>query len=214
MSEKPKLVEQVSTDTNAQSAPDPFDAKALVLPPDFFAAGGSATPKPKNIQVRKPHNQEWIRVHPGPDFRGDFGVILLRDDREFYLLAPNIANAMKGHRHLKTVTIYTVYSRLSGKTFLWPVGIVGAPGQNKRTDNWYRTANEAAEEAMRQLINVWADMEGGGYEWQLSDNPDANTPPQWPDLSFSELLQVGFQRNGCFVTSFDHDVFKKLKAEL
>jgi hypothetical protein len=100
MSEKPKLVEQVSTDTNAPSAPDPFDAKALVLPPDFFAAGGSATPKPKNIQVRKPHNQEWIRVHPGPDFRGDFGVILLRDDREFYLLAPNIANAMKGHRHL------------------------------------------------------------------------------------------------------------------
>lgn len=195
-------------------APDPFDAKALTLPPDFFASGGASTPKPKNIQVRKPHNQEWIRVHPHPDYHGDFGTILLRDDREFYLLAPVIAKAMRGHRHLKSVTIYTAYSRLSGKTFLWPVGIVGAPGQNKRTDNWYRTAHEAAEEAMRQLINVWADLEGGGYEWQPSENPEANTPPQWPELSFSELLQVGFQRNGCFVTSFDHDVFKKLKAEL
>ena len=51
----------------------------------------------------------------------------------------------------KTVTIYTAYSRLSGKTFLWPVGIVGQPGQNKRTENWYRTAHEAAEEAMHSL---------------------------------------------------------------
>ena len=73
MSEKPKLVEQVSTDTNAPSAPDPFDAKALALPPDFFAAGGASNPKPKNVQVRKPHNQEWIRVHPDPDYRCNYG---------------------------------------------------------------------------------------------------------------------------------------------
>jgi hypothetical protein len=112
------------------------------------------------------------------------------------------------------VTIYTTYSRLSGKTFLWPVGIVGQPGQNKRTENWYRTAHEAAEEAMRQLVNVWADLGGGGYEWQPSENPEANTPPEWPQLTFTELLQIAFQRTGCFVESFDHDVFKKLKAEL
>jgi len=194
--------------------PNPFDAAALVLPPDFYAAGGAANPKPKNVQVRKPHNQEWIRVHSDPAFYGNYGVILLRDDREYYLLIPAIAGQMRGHRHLKTVTIYTCYSRLSGKTFLWPVGMCGVPGQNKRTENWYRTAHEAAQEAMRQLVNVWADLTGGGYEWQPSDNPEANTPPSWPDLTFHELLQIGFQRNGCFVDSFDHDVFKKLRAEL
>ena len=97
--------------------PDPFDAKSLALPPDFHAAGGAANPRPKNVQVRKPHNQEWIRVHPDPDFHGDFGTIFLRDDREFYLLTPTIAQQMKGNRHLKTVTIYTAYSRLSGLSF-------------------------------------------------------------------------------------------------
>ena len=44
--------------------------------------------------------------------------------------------------------------------------------------------------------------------------PGANTPPEWPELTFTELLQIAFQRTGCFVDSFDHDVFKKLKAEL
>lgn len=39
------------------TVPDPFDAKALALPPDFFAVGGTSNPKPKNVQVRKPHNQ-------------------------------------------------------------------------------------------------------------------------------------------------------------
>jgi hypothetical protein len=82
------------------TVPDPFDA--LALPPDFFATGGASNPKPKNVQVRKPHNQEWIRVHPDPDFRCNFGTILLRDDREFYLLAPAISKDMRGHRHLKT----------------------------------------------------------------------------------------------------------------
>ena len=56
------LTEAIATPT----VPDPFDAKALALPPDFFAAGGASNPKPKNIQVRKPHNQEWIWVHPNP----------------------------------------------------------------------------------------------------------------------------------------------------
>ena len=32
--------------------------------------------------------QEWIRVHPDPAFRGNFGVIILKDDNEVYLLAP------------------------------------------------------------------------------------------------------------------------------
>jgi hypothetical protein len=218
MAEKPKLLHAVDDSIvdalSVPTTPDPFDAKALALPPDFFVAGGAANPKPKNVQVRKPHDQEWIRVHPDPAYRGNFGTILLRDDREFYLLAPPITTAMRGHRYLKTVTIYTTYSRLSAKTFLWPVGIVGYPGQNKRTENWYRTAHEAAEAAMRQLVNVWPDMEGGGYEWKPSENPEANTPPVWPELTFNDLLQIGFQRTGCFVDSFDHDVFKKLKAEL
>jgi hypothetical protein len=207
--EKP-VVQLVDT----SQPPDPFDAKSLTLPPDFYAAGGPANPRPKNVPVRKPHNQEWVRVHPDPEFRGNFGTILLRDDREFYLLTPAMSQQMRGHRHLKTVTIYTAYSRLSGKTFLWPIDLVGQPGQNKRTENWYRTAHEAAEEAMRQLVNVYADMAGGGYEWVPSENPEAQTPPQWPQLSFYELLQIGFQRNGMFVDSFDHDVFKKLRAEL
>jgi hypothetical protein len=154
----PKLVEIDEVETNLP--PNPFDAKNLTLPPDFHVAGGKVNPRPKNVPVRKPHNQEWIRVHPDPEFRGDFGAILLRDDREFYLLTPAMSEQMRGHRHLKTVTIYTTYSRLSGKTFLWPVDMI-TTGQNKRTENWYRTAHEAAQEAMRQLINVYADMAGG-----------------------------------------------------
>ena len=45
-------------------APDPFNAKALRLPSAFEHNAGIRKVI-SDIPVRKPHSQEWIRVHPG-----------------------------------------------------------------------------------------------------------------------------------------------------
>src|SRR4029077_19453306 len=70
-------------------APDPFNAKALRLPSAFEHNAGIRKVI-NDIPVRKPHGQEWIRVHPSPEFSGNYGVIILKDDNEFYLLHPNL----------------------------------------------------------------------------------------------------------------------------
>ena len=75
-------------------APDPFDAKALRLPPAFVHNAGIRKVI-STIPARKPHGQEWIRVHPGEGFSEKFGVIILKDDNEVYLLHPNLVGALR-----------------------------------------------------------------------------------------------------------------------
>jgi hypothetical protein len=61
-STKPKLEPVYTTDQTTLS-PDPFNAEALRLPPSFEQTAGIKK-LITTIQARKPHSQEWIRVHP------------------------------------------------------------------------------------------------------------------------------------------------------
>ena len=45
------------------------------------------------VPVRKPNPQDWVRVHPGVNYRMEFAFIELKDDRELYLIHPNVAAA-------------------------------------------------------------------------------------------------------------------------
>ena len=75
------------------SPPDPFDAKALRLPPAFEHNAG-VRKVISTIPVRKPHSQEWIRVHPGEDFSDNFGVIILKDDNEYLPAASELGRGV------------------------------------------------------------------------------------------------------------------------
>ena len=65
--DKPKI----ASGTPPLVAPDPFDAKALRLPPAFEHNAG-VRKVISTIPVRKPHSQEWIRVHPGAGVQWQF----------------------------------------------------------------------------------------------------------------------------------------------
>ena len=72
---------------NVMPMPNPFNAKALRLPPAYEANAGIRK-QLTTVPVRRPHGQEWMRVHPGPAVPREFGVIILKDDNEVYLLDP------------------------------------------------------------------------------------------------------------------------------
>jgi hypothetical protein len=40
----------------------------------------------------------------------------------------------------------------------------------------------------------------------------AENDPAWPDLSFAEMLRIGFQKTGCFVETFEHPAIKMLRG--
>jgi hypothetical protein len=67
MVEKPKL--EIANEPAA--APDPLNVAALRLPPAFEETAG-VRKQLTIVPVRKPHRQEWIRVHPDEAYRGDF----------------------------------------------------------------------------------------------------------------------------------------------
>jgi hypothetical protein len=64
---------------------DPFaDLSKLRLSQAFTESVGTKKLL-TTVPVRKPGNQEFVRVHPDAEYRGPFAVIELKEDREYYL---------------------------------------------------------------------------------------------------------------------------------
>jgi hypothetical protein len=201
----PKL--HAVTDAEDTTPPDPFNIDALRLSQDFEAATG-VRKLLTTVPVRKPHKQEWVRVHPSTDYRATFGVINLKDDGEFYLLTPQMVRHFADE--IIPVTIYTAINKQAA-LFLWPARLPTS-NDRSRTTRWYTSAIEAAELAMKRSVRVKSNMSLGAYEVVVADNPIPENDPVWPDLSFQELLRIGFQKTGCFVDNFDHPVLKQLRG--
>jgi len=175
-------------------APDPFSVEALRLDQNFVEKSG-VRKLVTTVPVRKPHKQEWIRVHPDEAYRSIFAVIRLEEDGDYYIVAPAVASELINET-LK-VTIYTVINK-QGIVFLWPVRV---PDPDARVNTWFTTATEAAEMAMKRSVRVKANMALGAYEVRLQDDPIPENDPVWPDLSFTELLSIGFRKVGRLVDS-------------
>jgi hypothetical protein len=183
------------------SAEDPFDLSNLRLSQDFVETAG-VKKLLTTVPVRRPHSQDFVRVHPDPNYRMTFAVIDLKDDREIYLLPPAIAQQLPGE--FVTITLYTAINR-QGVVQLWPVRL---PTPDGRINEWHRSAAEAAELAMKRWVRVRANMSLGAYEMFEAEStiPD----PTWPELSFQELVKIAFRDR--LITSLDHPVIKRLRG--
>jgi hypothetical protein len=185
----------------AAAADDPFDLSKLRLSQDFVESAG-VKKLLTTVPVRKPNPQDFVRVNPGPNYRMEFAVIDLKDDREIYLLPPDIARELPGE--FVMVTLYTSINR-QGVVHLWPVRL---PASDGRINEWHRSAAEAAELAMKRWIRVRANMSLGAYEMfeAASTIPD----PTWPELAFRELLRIAFRDR--LVSGLDHPVVRRLRG--
>jgi hypothetical protein len=182
--------------------PDPFNLDALRLDPSFEKIAGVKKVL-STVPVRKPHDQEWVWVHPEPAYRINFSAIKLKDDGEFYLVTPQVA---RDHEtEVKPFTLYTCVNQ-SGVVILWPCRI----STSDKRDNWAASAHEAAEAGMQQRIRIKANMQLGAYEFFTSDSPTPGTTPLWPKESLGELVHIAFIKIGRLVDSADHPVMRQL----
>jgi hypothetical protein len=181
--------------------PDPFDLKALRLDQSFAETAG-VRKLLTTVPVRKPGSQDFVRTHPDLGFRDNFALIELRDDREVYLLRPEIARELTGE--LVTATLFTTINR-QGVVFLWPVKL---PGPDGKQLEWHRSAAEAAALAMKRWIRVKANMSLGAYE--ITEAESVMAEPDWPAVSFQELLRIAFRDR--LVDRIDHPVIKRLRG--
>jgi hypothetical protein len=200
---KPKPALQ-SVDANAEisGVADPFaDLDNLRLRQDFAQTVG-VKKLLTTVPVRKPHGQDFVRVRPDPAYRESFPAIDLKSERELYVVTADM-HAELGIECVP-VRLFTAINR-QGVVFLWPVRLPAADG---KTNEWWRSAAEAAEMAMTQWVRMKANMDLGAYE--ISVATGTLKDPSWPDLSFNELLRIAFR--GCIIDNVDHPVVKRLRG--
>jgi len=188
---------------NQTTAPDPFDPAALRLDPSYAEAVGVKKVL-TTVPVRKPGKQEFIRVHPGTDYRlSPVGIIELRTEREAYLVTPQMAQGLNDE--IALVSLRTAISR-QGVTFLWPVRL---PDPNGRQNQWHESAAEAVGRAEKRWVRVKANMDLAAYEVfeAIGELPE----PEWPDEPFKKILEIAFR--GRVVDRTDHPLIKRLKGE-
>lgn len=208
MGQNPKLVEVPPVDdTPEDTAPTPFNVAALRLPPSFEQNAG-VRKVVTTVPVRKPDKQEWIRVHPGDTYRGNFATIRLKQEGEYYLVAPAMIESLRPE--LTFITVYTAINK-AGVVFLWPAPLVSDDGRGPG-DTWHRSGHEAAAAAMKRLTRVTSNKSLGAYEFSFTDNPIPDNDPVWPDLPFEELLRIGFEKVGRYVATYEHPVIKMLRG--
>src|SRR5271156_2924713 len=87
----------------------PFDPAALKLDQSFADTLG-VKKLLTTVPVRKPNRQDFVRVHPAPEYRlSPAAIIELKEDREVYLVTPNIASELPGE--FGVASLFTAVNR-------------------------------------------------------------------------------------------------------
>ncbi len=156
------------------------------------------------VPVRKPDRQSFVRVHPGESWRLETAVLELKEERESYLVEPDLWPELPGE--LVPKVLFTTMSR-QGVVFLWPVRL---PGEDGRHDEWNRSALEAADLATRSWVRIASNTSLGAYEVfeATAKLPD----PEWPYADFSHLLKIAFKDR--FIKTLDDPVLQRLRGDV
>ena len=105
--------------------PDPFDPATLRLGQDFAATVGVKKLLTR-VPVGKPGRQVFFRVHPDPDWHLATMILELKEDREVYLVAPDLYAELLGE--IVPVMLYpTITARASSAC-----GRAGCPARMAR----------------------------------------------------------------------------------
>jgi hypothetical protein len=181
--------------------PDPFNLANLRLSQSFGETAG-VKKLLRTVPVHKPYPQDFVRVHPSPDYREHFPIIELKGEREEYLIASQLVPELTGE--FVTKTLFTAINR-QGAVFLWPVRLPDADGKQIE---WWRSMREGAELAMESWVRIKANMGLGAYEIFVAEG--CIRQPIWPDINYQELIRLAFRDR--LITSLNHPVIKRLRG--
>jgi hypothetical protein len=185
-------------ETPASSIPTDFDLERYRLPQDYAAVGTKKVIT--TVAVRRPHRQEFIRVHP--DLRYQAALLELKDANETYLVVPSVAAELGDE--VRPAILFLAATR-AGKAFFWPVKLP----RDGKLDDWNRSAARAAQEAIDHWVRIASNRDLGSYE---TFSAAANLgDPRWPELTLEALLAIAFKDRT--ITSRDHPVVRSLLGE-
>jgi hypothetical protein len=183
---------------------DPFNPAALRLDQSFADTVG-VKKLLTTVPVRKPNRQDFVRVHSDPQYRlTPAAIIEVKEDREFYLVLPSIAQQLAGEFDVRT--LFLTINR-QGVVHLWPIKL---PGPDGKHNEWPRSEAVAAERAMELWVRITANKSLGAYE--VREATGELPEPDWPAFSFEEILRIAFRDH--IVDRVDHPLVQRLRGML
>lgn len=177
-----------------------MDLKGLALSQDYTSMA-SVKKAILKVPILKPSAQTWFQISPNPAWQIRVPVVELKEDREHYIVAPDMRDELLGEWIPKLLT--GVITK-QGTVMFWPIRL---PGQDGKLDTW----NESALEIVRSFAGRWIRMqsnrESGAYDViePISELP----PPEWP-ADPQAMLKIAFR--GRIITSADHPVVRQLRG--
>ena len=199
---KPKTTTRPEKTDDSPVRLDPMaDLETLRLSQDFAGTVG-VRKLLTTVPVRKPHRQEFVRVHPDESYRLPTPVLELKEDNESYLVDRTLWQELPGE--IVPKTLFVAINR-QGVVFIWPVRM---PGEDGRIDSWNQSAAHAAELATSRWIRLASNRSLGAYE--ISEATGDLPEPTWPEHDLPALLRIAFK--GRYIDSLDHPVVARLRG--
>jgi hypothetical protein len=118
---------------------------------------------------------------------------------ETYIVSEEVASVLGGL--VRAVELYAVIDR-QNNVFLVPVPL---PGSNGVRNPWHESLLQTVTRAKLVWLRISANMTLGGYD--IFEATAKLPDPDWPDITFEELLEIAFR--GRIITTTDHPVVQE-----
>jgi hypothetical protein len=196
-------------DNTIPNATDPFaNLAGLRMGQDYAAALELKRPV-TTVPVRKPSKTAFIWVHPDEKYRLATAVVEIKEDSETYIVMSDLWPKLVGEPAFVPKVLVTYLSRPGNVLAIWPIRL---PGSDGRIDDYNRSALEIATGlATQSWVRVNANRNLGAYEATVAPAGGAWGKPQWPEITFEEILRVAFKNK--IINSWDHPVLQRLRGE-
>lgn len=169
-----------------------------------FASASELQREMTFVPVRRPDPQSWVYISSKPEMRINVAVLELKQQRETYLVKPEVALSLDGdisHRML------VPYADREGGFFLWAVRFTDSRGN---LDSWTTSALRICQEYCDRWIKIKSKMNTGCYEVTLA--PVEAPAPEWPMGGIKFLVNRAFRNK--VISSLDDPIVKRLKGYL
>ncbi len=195
-----------AAETTATAKPlDPFDPRNFAVDAGTLRAMQSETgitPVLTGIKVTKPGKQTFVRVKPG---HADMAQAAIHENEATgrpYLVMPNIAAKME-KSFAQTRTLRPAVTR-QGTVFIWAIPTLDPDAKSHST--WHQSHIEVARVAETKWVRMSADRESERYNYAVAEFA---AEPIWPDMSFRDLLELAFGKDGV-ISDVSHPVYRAL----
>jgi hypothetical protein len=158
--------------------------------------------------MRRPVKGSFFTVRPElarPWRDRRFYFLLELEGRDPYIVAPLIANEKKKEEDTIRPVMLVRFVTMTGEEGLWPLKLNPSDG---RSNSWNTSALNILSIAEKGWVRMLSLKKEYGY--QKSKKTLEETPPQFSDRTFDELVDAAFTE-GQTVTSLDHPIWEELK---